>query len=212
MSPSPEPAPLVAVLEEARSRGFLGPGPVDEHVRQAARFGCRIDDLRARGASFVRAVDLGSGGGVPGLALAIDHPELTWVLVEAGERRAAFLQEAVSTLGLAERVSVRRGRAELLARDAQLRHRIDLVVARSFGPPAVTAECATGFLRQDGYLLVSEPPDSDEQLRWPGENLGELGLEPEGIVHGIQALRQARPCPERFPRRVGIPAKRPLFP
>jgi 16S rRNA (guanine527-N7)-methyltransferase len=211
VSPSSEGEALLAVLEEARARGFLGPGPVEEHVRQAERFGCRIDDLRARGALFVRAVDLGSGGGVPGLALAVDHPELTWVLVEAGERRAAFLHEAVSTLALADRVSVRWGRAELLARDTQLRHQIDLVVARSFGPPAVTAECATGFLRRDGYLLVSEPPYPQERLRWPAERLAELGMEPEGVAHGIQALRQARPCPERFPRRAGIPAKRPLF-
>ncbi|WP_208029363.1 RsmG family class I SAM-dependent methyltransferase [Rhabdothermincola sediminis] len=211
MSASSERAALLAVLEEARRRGFLGPGPVDEHVRQAERFRCRIDDLLVRGALFVRAVDLGSGGGVPGLALAVDHPELTWVLVEAGERRAAFLQEAVSTLGLADRVSVRWGRAELLARDTQLRHQIDLVVVRSFGPPAVTAECATGFLRQDGYLLVSEPPYPQARQRWPAEELAELGFEPEGVTHGIQALRQARLCPERFPRRVGIPAKRPLF-
>ncbi|WP_334142606.1 RsmG family class I SAM-dependent methyltransferase [Rhabdothermincola sp.] len=211
MSPSAEGAALLAVLEEARARGFLGPGPVDEHVRQAERFGSRIDELRARGALFARAVDLGSGGGVPGLALAVADAELTWVLVEAGERRAAFLHEAVNTLGLADRVSVRWGRAELLSRDAQLRHQIDLVVARSFGPPAVTAECATGFLRRDGYLLVSEPPHPEEKRRWPPEELAELGLQPEGVVRGIQVLKQTRPCPERFPRRVGIPAKRPLF-
>ncbi|MEJ5255051.1 MAG: RsmG family class I SAM-dependent methyltransferase [Acidimicrobiales bacterium] len=203
--------PLLGVLEEARKWGFLGPGPVEDHVAHAARFRRRIERLAAAGLAMSRGLDLGSGGGVPGLVLAAFDDSLHWVLVDAGERRTRFLEDAVAALGFGDRVSVRQGRAEVLARDPDLRYQIDLVVARSFGPPAVTAECATGFLRAGGYLLVSEPPSSELAERWPVDGLMELGMQAEGASEGIQALRQVRLCGDRYPRRVGVPAKRPLF-
>ena len=107
------------------------------------------------------------------------------------------------------------GRAEELARRADLRGRFDLVVARGFGPPAVTAECGAGFLVVGGRLVVSEPPGGRPD-RWPAEGLAPLGLEPgrrsRRAGASYQVLRQATACPDRYPRRVGIPAKRPLFP
>jgi hypothetical protein len=108
----------------------------------------------------VRALDLGSGGGLPGLVLVSAWPTTDWCLLDANQRRTEFLQEAVDELGLAGRVTVRRGRAEDLAHDPSLRGTFDLVVARSFGKPAVTAECAAGFLAVGGSLVVSEPPAS----------------------------------------------------
>ena len=143
-------------------------------------------------------------------------PDSRWVLVDAGERRVAFLGAAVVALGLEERVSVVEGRAEELARRADLRGRFDLVVARGFGPPAVTAECGAGFLVVGGRMVVSEPPGG-RPARWPVSGLARLGLEPEPVAceaggTSYQVLRQATPCPDRYPRRVGIPAKRPLFP
>jgi len=135
------------------------------------------------------------------------------VLVEAGERRAAFLARAVAELGLAGRVRVERHRAEELGRDPTHRGRYPLVTARSFGPPAVAAECAAPLLAVGGRLIVSEPP-GESSGRWPVAALAGLGLEAEAAVRvraGYQVLVQARPCPERFPRRSGVPAKRPLF-
>ncbi len=98
-----------------------------------------------------------------------------------------------------------------MAHDPSLRGQFDLVVARSFGKPAVTAECAAGFLHVGGFLVVSEPPDVTDETRWEPEGLAELGLEDSGQQVGCQVMRAVSLCPERFPRRVGIPAKRPLF-
>lgn len=198
---------LLAVLAEARERGFLGPGDVDAHVAHSRAFESLVTVVPAR------AVDLGSGAGVPGLILAGRWPESTWVLVDANQRRARFLREAVAGLGLALRVEVAEGRAELLGRDGNHRQRADLVVARGFGPPAVTAECAAPLLRTGGALVVAEPPGGDVR-RWP-----ESGLQLLGLVRGggqiapvaLQRLVQAAPCPARYPRRVGVPAKRPLW-
>jgi 16S rRNA (guanine527-N7)-methyltransferase len=104
-------------------------------------------------------------------------------------------------------------RAEEAARRPDLRETFDAVVARSFGPPAVTAECAVGFLRPAGGLVVSEPP-GDEEDRWPAEGLEELGF---GALSRVAApggsfvvLEKSR-SDDRWPRRVGIPAKRPLW-
>jgi len=145
---------------------------------------------------------------VPGLVLALTWPASAWTFVDAGERRCRFLVEAAETLSLAGRVHIAQGRAEELGRDPALRGHADLVTARSFGPPGVTAECGSPFLAVGGRLLVSEPPVS--AARWP-EEVATLGLRVGEQIGGVQVLEQAAPCPERFPRRTGVPAKRPLF-
>jgi 16S rRNA (guanine527-N7)-methyltransferase len=126
--------------------------------------------------------------------------------VEANGRRTRFLGDALERLGLGARVEVWEGRAEALGRDAGRRHRRDLVTARSFGPPSVTAECAAPFLAVGGRLVVSEPP---EDRVWPPGPLAELGLRPLGRSGPVMVLEQAEPCPDRFPRRR--PAGHPLF-
>jgi 16S rRNA (guanine527-N7)-methyltransferase len=201
---------LLPVLEDARRLGLVGPGPLLPHLDHALGFGSGVAGL-VDGA----CLDLGSGAGLPGLPLAVAWPDSRWVLVDAGERRVAFLGAAVAALGLEDRVSVVEGRAEELARRVDLRGRFDLVVARGFGPPAVTAECGAGFLVVGGRLVVSEPPGGRAE-RWPVSGLALVGLErAEAFEAGgtsYQVLRQATPCPDRYPRRVGIPTKRPLFP
>ncbi|HET6966289.1 MAG TPA: hypothetical protein VFH58_16050, partial [Acidimicrobiales bacterium] len=104
-------------------------------------------------------------------------------------------------------------RAEEAGRRPDLRGTFDVVVARSFGGPAVTAECGAPFLVAGGRLVVAEPPGGSAD-RWPAEGLEVLGLRPvEAMTEpsAFQVLLQQEPCPERFPRRTGIPAKRPLF-
>jgi 16S rRNA (guanine527-N7)-methyltransferase len=161
-----------------------------------------------------RAADLGSGGGVPGLPLALQFPACRWVLVEASVRRAAFLREAAGQLGIGDRVSILEDRAEVAGRHPAYRAAFDLVVARSFGPPAVLAECAAPLLRVGGRLVVSEPPGGAPE-RWPAEALGRLAMTAGVSVRSggatFQVLRQTAQCPDRYPRRVGVPAKRPLF-
>jgi 16S rRNA (guanine527-N7)-methyltransferase len=161
-------------------------------------------------------MDLGAGGGVPGLVLAALWPETAFVFLDANRRRAAFLESAVERLGWVDRVAVRRERAEIAGREQGLRAGFDLVVARGFGPPPATAECAAPFLRLGGVLLVAEPPPdgSPPEERWPPEGCRLVGLDPVLRVSypvSAQLLRQASLCPERYPRRDGMPAKRHLF-
>jgi 16S rRNA (guanine527-N7)-methyltransferase len=159
------------------------------------------------------ALDLGTGAGVPGLVLALRWPDSAWVLLDGSRRRTAVLEAAVAELGLADRVAIVCGRAEDVGHEPTYRGRFDLVTARSFGPPAATAECGAAFLRLGGVLVVSEPP-GDDQDRWPSDGLAALGL-----IAGpartnrprAQVLEAVSSCPDQYPRRVGVPSKRPLF-
>jgi 16S rRNA (guanine527-N7)-methyltransferase len=207
---------LHELLTDARALGFLGPGPLELQIRHAEGFVGIARRLSPVGPT--RLVDLGSGGGIPGLVLATGWPEATLALLEANGRRAAFLRRAVERLGLVDRVSVLEDRAEVAGRVEGLRGGFDGVVARSFGRPAVLAECAAPLLKVGGWLLVSEPPrsegDGDLGERWRVEPLAELGMEPAEVLHQefeYRTLTQTAPCPERFPRRNGVPAKKPLF-
>jgi 16S rRNA (guanine527-N7)-methyltransferase len=207
-------ARLIEVLERSRGLGFLGPGSVRAHVAHAAGFAAGIGHAPAQ------FLDLGSGGGVPGLVLAGSWPESRAVLLDARERRCAFLRRAVRDLGLEERVVVVWARAEEAGHRDYLRGTFDLVVARGFGPPAATAECGAPFLRVGGTLAVSEPPDAGDGCarpvvsRWAAPGLARLGLAvgrswTDGSRY--QALDQVEPCPDRYARNPGVPAKRPLF-
>jgi 16S rRNA (guanine527-N7)-methyltransferase len=196
---------LLEVLEDARSYGFLGPGPIDAHLESAQRF---LGALEPRKPG--RILDLGSGGGAPALPLAVWLPEAEFVLLDAMERRTQFLTEAVARLGVGNRVVVVRDRAETAGRLPALRGSFDTVTARSFGPPAVTAECGAPFLRVGGILVVSEPPETAD--RWPASGLDELGMRRlGGDSAGVAVLEQESLCPDRYPRRSGIPTKRPIF-
>lgn len=200
------PSPLlIDVLDESRRLGFLGDGDLVFHVEHARGYGALLPaDTRS-------VLDLGSGGGLPGLVVASDRPDLSVTLLDANERRCAFLETAIDRLALA--ADVRCGRAELLGRDPSLRGSFDVVVARSFGAPPVLAECAAPFLREGGHLIVSEPPEAQD--RWSHEGLALVGLEDLGTHRhaglGYRLFVQRSVCPDRYPRRVGIPAKRPLF-
>ena len=204
---------LLAVLERGAARGFLGPRSLDDQLEHARGFAAAAprppapDDLVA---------DLGSGGGIPALVLAVEAwPESRWVLIEGMAKRCELLRWAVGELGLGDRVDVVHGRAEHLSRPGEpLRAACTLVTSRSFGPPRVTAEAAAPLLRTGGTLVVSEPPASDGQ-RWPAEGLAPLGLQPAGVVRtdraGYMVLTQERPCPPEFPRSWKRQARQPLF-
>lgn len=194
--------------------GFVGHSSLGVAVRHAQGFASALE------AAPGGMLDLGSGAGLPGLVLLELWPGTQAVLLDSQQRKSDFLRWAVATLGLSDRAQVVGERAEVAGRSARLRGQFDLVVSRGFGRPAVTAECAAPFLDAGGKLVVSEPPGrpelggDDESERWPSDGLAPLGLvrrrtwtEP----YGYQELLQESPCPERFPRRVGVPAKRPLF-
>jgi len=193
--------------------GFLGPRPLEDQIEHARGFALAAPRPPA---PAELACDLGSGGGLPGLVLAVDvWPGSRWVLLEGMTKRAELLAWAVEELGVAARVSVLHARAEQVGRPGEpLRGGCALVTARAFGAPPVTAEAAAPLLATGGSLVVSEPPGSEGD-RWPQEGLAPLGLVGAGVVRteraGYMVLRQDTPCPPEYPRSWKRQARHPLF-
>ncbi len=210
---------LHAVLERARTAGFLGPGPLRVHSEHARAFAGPIPHQAQR------LLDLGSGGGVPGLPLFVRHSQLGGVLLDSSEKRCAFLTWAVAELDLQDRVAVRRGRAEELGHESDLRGQFDVVTCRGFGPPAATVEGAIAFLNDGGVLVISEPP---EGRTWSSRQLEAIGLqqfEAEATVSSasgetqqasrshdalIVAFRRVAPTPSQLPRPIKKQRAKPL--
>jgi 16S rRNA (guanine527-N7)-methyltransferase len=203
-----------AILRRSGAMGFLGGMAIDDQVLHALGFQAAVEEVLGRPPTSV--LDLGTGGGLPGLVLAAVWPTTQVVLFDASERRTDFLHQEVEQWGQSDQVSVTRGRAEESARSPELAAAMEVVAARSFGTPAVTAECSAPLLEVGGILAVSEPPDVDGPERWPQAGLAILGLDRLSSFRyldrfGYQLLKKVGPTPDRYPRRVGIPTKRPLF-
>ncbi len=202
---------LSRALEESRARGYLGPNSIEPHVAHAEGFArCWEDRTSAPPNSFL---DLGSGGGLPGLVL-LERWRQRSVFTDSMAKRANFLIEVLAWEGAPSGGEVVIGRVEEVARIEELRGKFDLVTARSFGPPSVTAECGAGFLKVGGVLIVSEPPDDSVVDRWDVDGLTMLGLESLGRLRygaAYQLLVKTRDTPDLYPRGIGTPRKRPLF-
>jgi 16S rRNA (guanine527-N7)-methyltransferase len=161
-------------------------------------------------------VDVGSGGGLPGLPLKIMVPRLEVTLVEADGRKAAFLTQACARLGLSG-VRVVGRRAEDAARDGDLRHAFDVAVARALAPMPVLAELCLPFVRVGGRLLAQKTRDEDVAAAARAIELlggGQARVEPApsrarsaGVVVVVDKVAAT---PEAYPRRAGVPSRRPL--
>lgn len=171
---------LLAALAAIQERGAIGGAtPLGDSIEHAEQFVAMIP-VEAQ-----NLVDLGSGGGLPGLVIACRRPELDVVLVERRRSRADLLRRAVAALELAGRVTVLDDDVSVLAR-RQPRF-FDVATARSFAAPAVTVRWAVALLRPGGRLVVSEPP-TDEPSRWPDALLSRYGLIDLGREQGVRCF------------------------
>jgi 16S rRNA (guanine527-N7)-methyltransferase len=164
-------------------------------------------------------VDLGTGAGFPGLPMRIVEPGLRLTLVEANARRSSFLHAAVEALGL-EDVRIVQARAEDAGHDPELRSMFDVAVARALAPLAVLVEYALPLLREGGVLAAPKGSRAPEELRESSDAIAILGGIVEGAVPlslGLEAppqqvilVRRVNPIDNRYPRRAGVPSRRPL--
>ena len=164
-------------------------------------------------------VDIGSGAGIPGIPMHIADPSLALTLIESHGRRCEFLETVIEELAL-DGVAAQRMRAEEAGRDPELREGFDLAVARAVAPLRVLVEYALPLLRPGGLLAAPKGSRARDELGEAEAAIEELGGHvltplplslPEGAVPQIVVLvRRSGPMPERYPRRPGIPSKRPL--
>lgn len=153
---------LIEALGSSQRLGFLGDLPIPAVVAHARHFVAAIREWSPSTAP--RIADIGSGGGVPGLVVAVDLPDARLTLIDRRATRTDHLARLVRRLGLADRVEVTT--ADLTHAPADLIAGFDVVTARGFGPPSDTLAAARLLVRPDGIIIVSEPPSGSAD-RWP---------------------------------------------
>jgi len=175
-----------------------------------------------------RLIDVGSGAGFPGLVLAIALPEWEVTSIEATGKKARFQEEVIAELGLPN-ARVIHERAERVARDPAHRERYDVATARAVAPLATLAEITLPFVRIGGCVIAWKGRGAGDEAAASRAALEKLGgrLQAEvpyslsGFAERpetaaapsslrLLALRKSKATPIRYPRRPGIPRKRPL--
>ena len=167
-----------------------------------------------------RIIDIGSGGGFPGLPLKIAFPQIELHLIDSVAKKTAFLQHIAAALNLPG-VTAHTGRAETLARQPELRDSFDLALARGVARLPLLLEYALPFCRPGGQAIALKQGDIGQELAEAQFALSQLAAQPAGLFpvtlaalpdhRRIAAFRKTAPTPQRYPRRPGIPAKRPLL-
>ena len=166
-----------------------------------------------------RVIDVASGAGFPGLPLKITYPGLHMALVEATGKKAAFLTHMVETLAL-NGVEVHPERSETLAHHPALRETFDVATARALAPLVTLVELTLPFCRVGGLVVAPKKGDINEEIEkaLPAiELLGGRLEEPKSVsLEGLEdqrcliIIRKVGPTPPSYPRRPGLPRKRPL--
>lgn len=172
---------LTDALGEAQRIGMLGPGSLVEAIQRAWAF---VDAIPADASSFV---DVGSGGGIPGLVVAVGHPDISGLLVDRREARVDLVTRLIGRLGLRGRITAWAGDVANLP--VAFERQWDVVTSRGFGPPTYTAQHAAPLVVDHGLLLVTEPPDSGGE-RWRTDEVQAAGFELETVVDGLARLRR----------------------
>lgn len=145
-------------------------------------------------------IDVGSGGGSPGIPLALALPERTFVLLDSQRRRCEFLRRTTASV---PNVDVVWGRAESQATDT-----FTVALAKALAKPPVAAELCLPLVRPGGIAILWVSPGADAEA---GAAAAErVGGTVESKEDGLLVLRKVRVTPEGFPRRPGVAKKRPL--
>ncbi|MCA1666752.1 MAG: 16S rRNA (guanine(527)-N(7))-methyltransferase RsmG [Thermomicrobia bacterium] len=168
--------------------------------------------------STVRVLDVGSGAGFPGLPLAIMRPRVAVTLLEATGKKVAFIRRVADDLGL-DNVTALNFRAEEAAHHPTLRAQMDIVLARAVARLPVLLEYCLPFVRPNGFVLALKSGDLTDELRESaaaasalGGTIGPVTPIPVAGLEGHVLIRidKSGDTPAHYPRRPGIPTKRPL--
>lgn len=160
-----------------------------------------------------RIIDVGSGGGLPGIPLATVMPALRFTLLEATGKKAEFLTAAAARLGLSN-VAIVNARAETAGHQPAYREQFDAALARAVGPMAVIAELTVPLVKIGGRVLLIKGQKADEELVAAKPALHRLHVVHAGTVDTptgrIVVLDKPRKTPAGYPRKPGEPKNNPL--
>jgi len=159
----------------------------------------------------IEVVDIGCGAGFPGIPLKIEYPNIGLTLIDSVAKKIDFVKHVINILGLNDARAIW-GRAEDIAKDH--REQFDLAVSRAVAELNTLCEYCLPFVKVGGSFIAQKGPDIEEEImsaevamKSLGGNLKEKVKVPSGYLVVIEKIKRT---PKQFPRRAGIPAKRPL--
>ena len=167
--------------------------------------------------SASRILDLGTGGGFPGLPLAIACPEKSFVLVDSVGKKLKVVADAAERLGL-KNVEVIHARAEDLAQKPGCRESFDLVVSRAVANMSTLSEYCLPFVKKGGWFIAYKTVGAEEEIKAAAKAVKLLGGSPVTVVnngeerdeHVFTVVQKIAATPAKYPRKAGMPSKQPL--
>ena len=164
-------------------------------------------------------IDVGTGGGFPGIPLAVYAPKKQFTLLDSLNKRLKIIDELAGELGI-KNITLVHGRAEDAARAKEHREKYDLCVSRAVSNLSTLSEYCLPFIKVGGYLLAYKGPGAEEEVKEAAKALKTLGgslvdiretsMEEYGLDHRILVIKKVRNTPKAYPRKAGTPLKEPL--
>lgn len=184
---------------------------LDQHIKDSLAI---LDFVSLAG----RGVDIGTGAGFPGLVLAMHCPETLFSLIESDLKKSQFLEKVQAEFKL-DNVQVWRERAEIMGRIPDFREKFDFCTSRAVAAMNIMAEYALPFLKLGGKAFMWKGPNFEEEISQAENALQILGGKvtdvysyslPDERKRYIIVVTKTDLTPEKYPRRAGMPSKRPL--
>ena len=164
-------------------------------------------------------IDVGTGGGFPGIPLAVYAPDKHFTLLDSLNKRLRIIDELAGELEI-NNITLVHGRAEDIAKKPEHREKYDLCVSRAVSNLATLSEYCLPFIRVGGYLLAYKGPGAEDEAKDAEKALKILGgsiidirqtsMEEYGLDHRILVIKKVRNTPKAYPRKAGTPLKEPL--
>lgn len=182
-----------------------------------------VDSIKVFDFPFVknakRVIDIGTGGGFPGIPMKIVNPESEIVLLDSLNKRINFLNLVIEQLGL-EKITTIHGRAEDFAQDSTYRENFDLAVSRAVANLTVLLELCLPYVKVGGYFVALKGPAIDDEiknaetaLRVLGgtiEKIIEVDIEGSDLKHNLLVVKKIKNTAKKYPRKAGMVTKNPI--
>jgi len=168
----------------------------------------------------VKVIDVGTGGGFPGIPMKIVKPELEIILLDSLKKRINVLESILDDIGI-KGVTTIHGRAEEFGVNPQFREKFDVVVSRAVANLAVLSEFCLPYSKLGGYFVALKGPSVESEVNESKRAIKELGgelmdlievqIENSDLKHNLVVIKKIKNTPKQYPRKAGIVSKKPLL-
>lgn len=182
-----------------------------------------IDSIKVFECDYVKnaksIIDIGTGGGFPGIPMKIVKEDNSMVLLDSLNKRINFLNEVIGELGL-NNIKTIHGRAEDFAQSIEYRQKFDLAVSRAVANLTVLLELCLPYVKVGGYFVALKGPAIEEEIKDATvalkvlggsiEEVIEVDIEGSDLKHNLLVVKKIKDTPKKYPRKAGLVTKNPI--